>query len=44
MRITARHKNSEKTLDLYYDSIKEAKKRNPDLIDFEIRGLWWKKR
>lgn len=38
MKITARYPNTLKIVDLEYNSIEEAKKHNPILIDFEIKG------
>jgi len=38
MRITARYPNTLRIVDLEYDSIAEARKHNPTLIDFEVKG------
>lgn len=34
MKITARHKRSLRVVDLYYETIEEAKQRNPYFEDF----------
>lgn len=37
-KITAKHKNG-KTVNLEYSSLKEARKRNPQLYDFRLVGV-----
>jgi hypothetical protein len=38
MKLTARHPKTLVVLDLDFKSIKQAKKFNPDLVDWKIRG------